>query len=67
MESKQKSILDDIEGMDLDEAKRYAKERGFQIRVKKQNAISNFLTADYKDDRINVKVRNNNVESATIG
>lgn len=67
MESKQKSILDDIEGMDLDEAKRYAKERGFQIRVEKRNAISNFLTADYKDDRINVKVRNNNVESATIG
>ncbi len=67
MESKQKSILDDIEGMDLDEAKSYAKERGFQIRVEKRNAISNFLTADYKDDRINVKVRNNNVESATIG
>lgn len=67
MESKQKSILDDIEGMDLDEAKRYAKERGFQIRVEKRNAISNFLTADYKDDRINVKVRNNIVESATIG
>ena len=67
MESKQKSILDDIEGMNLDEAKEYVKEKGFQIRVKKRNAISNFLTTDYKDDRINVKVSNNNVESATIG
>jgi len=67
MESKQKSIVVDIEGMNLSEAKSYAKERGYEIRVEKRNAISNFLTADYKDHRINVKVKNNNVESATIG
>ncbi len=68
MKSKQKTILDDIEGMNLNEAKNYAKERGFEIRVEKRNAISNFLTADYKDDRINITLSGDNIiKNATIG
>lgn len=54
-------ICDSVEGMDLEEAKNYVKDRGFEIRVEEKGGTPNFLTTDYREDRLTVKVSDSDV------
>lgn len=61
-----KSVCKNMEGMSLSEAERYAKEKGYEIRVAERNGSSNFVTTDYRSDRVSVKIKGDKVIEANI-
>jgi hypothetical protein len=54
-------------GKTLDEAKKYAEDGGFQVRVVENDGKSFMITADVKGDRINFVVRNGVIAAAYGG
>ena len=65
--SKGDLLLDAIVGMNSDFARFILKICFVPYRVVEQNNQKNMLTMDYKDDRINLIIKNNKIENAYIG
>lgn len=48
---------DEYVGKTIDEAKKYAEEGGFTVRVVEEDGKSFMLTMDVKSDRLNFRIR----------
>jgi phosphosulfolactate synthase (CoM biosynthesis protein A) len=54
-------------GKTMDEAKKYAEEGGFEVRIVEQNGIALMLDMSTKSNRINFRVRDGYVTAAFGG
>jgi hypothetical protein len=57
----------DYVGKTIDDAKKYAEDGGFTIRIVEENGISKMLDMSAKSDRINFRVRDGFVTAAFGG
>jgi hypothetical protein len=54
-------------GLDVAEARRRVKAKGWTFRVMFEDGVGRAGTADIRDDRVNVAVRGGKVEKAEVG
>jgi hypothetical protein len=60
-------MVDAVTGMNSDFARFILKCCFIPYRVVEENNQKNMLTMDYRDDRINLIIKNNKIEQAYIG
>lgn len=66
-EDKKEFSVSSLVGLTKDTAISTAKEAGYKTRIVKEDDKTYLISMDFKDNRVNLTIKNGSVEKATIG